>query len=365
MWADRRVISVAAALAVGATVNLFGVTAASASSSTVIVVGPNQSIQHAVDQALPGDTVLLKPGVYHQAVQIRTDGVTLRGSGDAVGGTRIVPPATPPNNICASAFGPTGICILAKQVDQNGNVIVPVYNDKVKNLAVSGFAANGVFGYGTYGMTVTRVSATDDGEYGISRFESTKTLFANDVVIGNDEAGFYVGDSPDAATVVRDNVAIGNQFGVFVRHARGVQVLNNEVLGNCEGILVLDDGQVGGAGNAVIRNNTVAHNNKFCAASEDTPVSTQGGGILLLGATQTLVAGNAVTANRGAQFNSGGIVVLSAQNVSGGSDPNFDTIAHNTAFGDKPADVIWDGTGTGNTFVGNHCATSLPAGLCK
>jgi hypothetical protein len=30
-----------------------------------------------------------------------------------------------------------------------------------------------------------------------------------DVAIGNDEAGFYVGDSPQADTVVRDNQAFG------------------------------------------------------------------------------------------------------------------------------------------------------------
>jgi len=85
---------------------------------------------------------------------------------------------------------------------------------------------------------------------------------------------------------------------------------------------------------------------------------------LLLGATRTLVAGNSVAGNTGKQINSGGIVVLSAKPLGGGSDPNFDTIAHNTAFRDHPADLQWDGTGTGVTFTGNHCAKSLPPGLC-
>jgi pectin methylesterase-like acyl-CoA thioesterase len=47
-------------------------------SSGTIVVGPGESIQAAVNKANPGDTVLVKPGVYHQSVQIRTDGITLR-----------------------------------------------------------------------------------------------------------------------------------------------------------------------------------------------------------------------------------------------------------------------------------------------
>ena len=160
------------------------------------------------------------------------------------------------------------------------------------------------------------------------------------------------------------NQAYGNQFGIFVRHARHVLVTDNHVSGNCQGILVLDDGQAGGAGNATIVDNSVINNNKFCAKNEDTPVNTQGGGILLLGATQTLVTYNFVAGNKGKQINSGGIVVLSAHALSHGSNPNFDTIARNTAFRNQPADLRWDGTGIGVRFKANHCQTSVPAGLC-
>jgi hypothetical protein len=330
-----------------------------------IVVWPGQSIQAAVNHAHPGDTVLLKRGVYHQSVQIRTDGITLRGSGNSRHGTVLKPPARKPHTLCTSAFGVTGVCILAKKVNmKSGAVLKSVRNDTITGMYVRGFPANGVFGYGTNGLTVTNVSAINDGDYGISRFESTRTLFAGDTAVGNHEAGFYVGDSPDADTVVRDNVTIGNQFGIFIRHARGVAVFHNLAIKNCEGILVLDDGQKGGAGNAAIFRNVAIGNNKFCAKSDDTPVNVKGGGILLLGATHTLVAHNAVSGNVGRQFNSGGIVVLSASKISHGSNPNHDTIAANRAFRNRPADLIWDGTGVGVHFVANHCGTSQPAGLC-
>ena len=357
----RKFIFAAPAIALG--VALAAPYAASASSAAkVIVVGPGQSIQAAVNQAQPGDTVLVKPGVYKQAVLIRTDGITLRGSGDFRNGTVIEPPSTKPNNLCTGIFGPTGVCILAKKVNmKTGAVKTPVYNDTVTGLYVSGFAGNGVFGYGTYGLTVQRVVAVNDGAYGISRFESTKTLFANDTAIGNSEAGFYVGDSPNAATVVRDNVAMGNALGIFVRHARGVTVVHNRSTGNCQGILVLDDGQPGGAGNALVQSNSVFRNNTSCPANEEAP-ALQGGGILLVGTTQTKVMQNSVQGNKGKQFNSGGIVVVSAA-VFHGSDPEFVTIARNTAYGDKPSDLRWDGTGS-VSFAGNHCKTSIPAGNC-
>ena len=356
--------SVIAACAAGLGIALISGTAASASTSNTIVVGPGQSIQAAVDRAHPGDTVRVKPGVYHQSVQIRKNGITLRGSGDFYGGTVIVPPKSIPKTLCNQAFGPTGICILAKKVDaKTGAVITPVRNDTVTALLVKGFPGNGVFGYGTVGMRVLRVAAINNGEYGISRFESRDTLFAHDIATGSNEAGFYVGDSPHADTVVRDNKAYGNALGIFIRHARHILVKDNRVSGNCQGILVLDDGQPGGAGNTGVVRNSVSKNNKFCPKSEEAP-PFQGGGILLLGATHTLVAHNGVFGNSGKQFNSGGIVVASAHALTKGSNPNFDTITHNTAFRNHPADLIWDGTGVGVRFKANHCGTSVPPGLC-
>ena len=356
---------VLAACAAGLAIALSSGTAASASASRTIVVGPGQSIQAAVNAARPGDTVLVKRGIYHQSVQIRTDGITLRGSGAFRGGTVLVPPKHFPHTLCNGGFGPTGVCILAKNVNpKTGAVITPVRNDTVTGLLVTGFPGNGVFGYGTDGLRVTRVVAVNDGGYGISRFVSSRTLFANDIAIGNKEAGFYVGDSPHADTVVRDDQAYGNQFGIFVRHARHVLVTDNLVSGNCQGIMILDDGQPGGVGNVTVLGNRAVSNNKFCAKNEDTPVNLQGGGILLLGATRTLVTHNSVAGNHGKQINSGGIVVASAHALTHGSNPNFDVIARNTALHNHPADLIWDGTGIGVRFKANRCGTSIPRGLC-
>lgn len=75
-----------AACAAGLGIALCSSTAASAWTSHTIVVRPGQSIQAAVNRANPGDTILIKPGVYHQSVQIRTDDITLRGSGAFPGG---------------------------------------------------------------------------------------------------------------------------------------------------------------------------------------------------------------------------------------------------------------------------------------
>src|SRR6266487_2233855 len=69
-----------AACAAGLAIALGTGMASAAQASSVIVVGPGHSIQAAINAARPGDTVFVKPGVYHQSVQIRTNGITLRGS---------------------------------------------------------------------------------------------------------------------------------------------------------------------------------------------------------------------------------------------------------------------------------------------
>ena len=133
-----------AACATGLAIALGTGMASAAQASSVIVVGPGHSIQAAINAARPGDTVFLRPGVYHQSVQIRTNGITLRGSGAFHGGTVLVPPKHIPKTICNAGFGPTGVCILAKSLNpKTGAVFVPVRNDTVTGLLVSGSPATG------------------------------------------------------------------------------------------------------------------------------------------------------------------------------------------------------------------------------
>jgi Right handed beta helix region len=360
----RRLIASVSATAAGLVLSAGFGGGAFAATPQIIVVPLGHSIQKAVDQAVPGTTIQLQAGVYHQAVEIRTDGITLRGAGDTAAGTILKPPAHIPDNGCGE-FGGVGICVLAKSLGGGpGGQIILVAEVTVAGLSVVGFPGEGVFGYGTTGLTVRNVTARDDGDYGISRFVSTKTVLVNDNATGNNEAGYYVGDSPDADTLLHNDRAWNNEFGILIRHAHGAVVTDSVLRGNCQGIAVLDDGQAGGVGNVVIEHNSVSVDNKLCPVPEDLPHEIAGGGVLLLGATHTTVEHNSVYGNTGTRFNSGGIVVFSAVTVTGVKAPEFDKIVGNSAHNNSPADLIWDQTGTGNVLTGNHCTQSAPAGLC-
>lgn len=335
------------------------------SGNPVIHVRAGQSIQWAVDHAGPGTTIKIGPGTFRESITIRTDDITIVGSGEHQ--TTIAPPTTLPNNLCTQASGGSGFCVFAKNINPMTMQISGLTeNVRISDVAVSGFPGMGIMGLGTSGLAVHDVRAIGNGAYGMVAFNSTHAHFTDNTASGSGEAGFYIGDSPDADAVVADNVALGNTFGIFVRHAHEASLTQNSTRGNCEGILVLDDGQPGGVGDVTIWNNRVVANNRFCPPStEEHQPAFQGGGIALVGAQHTKVADNRVFANRGAQINSGGILLISAKPITNGLDEAFVTITDNTAFGNKPADLAWDGKGTHIVFTDNECRISSPAGLCN
>ena len=326
-----------------------------AGESKTHVVRPGESIQAAIDAARPGDTILVKPGEYAEALKITTDDLTLKGSRGTV---LTMPDDAEPCLVFDPGAPPTleGICVLGEFSPQF-EVTDPVEDTRISGFEIRGFSGNGVFALATEDLRASHNWTKDNGEYGIFVLLSTRPVLADNKASGNGVAGLYVGGNQEVDAKIFGNTTWDNPIGIFLRDVSFGTAEGNHAFGNCSGILLLA-GAPGPLTNWKIRRNLVKANNKTDCGEED-PVPS-GNGILLLGAADNDISRNLVLGNRGEGL--GGGIVL----VTGGPqfEPSGNRVRKNVAFANQPFDIAWDGTGEAVTFRGNRCGTSQPGGLC-
>jgi hypothetical protein len=334
-------------------------TAGWAGDSKVRVVRPGETIQAAIDAARPGDTILVTPGEYAEALVVQTDDLTLK----ALPGTVLTMPASS-DNICTqlSEGLVIGICVLGEVDFETFQVIEPVENPHISGFTIRGFTDSGIIALGTEDLRATRNRAEDNDGYGIFAILSTRPVLAYNKTTGNGDAGLYVGGNQEVDATVVGNTSWDNAMGIFLRDVSHGSATGNNLFGNCTGILMLANAP-GPVTNWKIRHNLVRRNNKTDCGEG----ATSGTGILLWGASDNEVSRNLVVGNRGEEPSGGGIVLVTAPSEEPGGEaiaPSGNVIRRNVALRNRPFDISWDGTGGGNRFVDNLCRTSRPEGLC-
>jgi len=324
-----------------------------------IDVFPGDSIQHAVHKAHSGDVIRVHQGTYRGAVEITKNGLTLRGSGiDRHKGSLIKP-----GNTKRCGNGAAGICIAPHKA---GGRKVATKDTTISGFQIRGFGDFGAVANGARRTTFDHNKFVDNAEYGVAAFSSIRTKFLHNLSVRGGEAGFYVGDSPTSRAILRGNRARDNgNFGFFFRDSSHGRAMRNEAVHNCLGMGLINTGSPGGVVNWRLRGNEANSNNHFCKGGGGGP-PISGTGIGLLGAKKSVIKRNSVLSNRPAQPAApfaGGIIVASGKPL-GGSVSSKNRIVKNHALKNKPADIRWDGQGTGNEFRRNRCNTSQPNGLC-
>lgn len=339
---------------------------------TIWVEPGSGTISAAVAKASSGDTLRLRDGVYKDSVSVDKP-LTIQGSG---WGTELVPPDVRPEDNACNNFvekmiplpgAEEGICALGGVGDSGApDTSKRVEDVRISRLYVHGFNDVGVLGFNTDGFKVSKVKSNDNGGYGIARFVSVNSTFEDNSTSNNTEAGLYMGDSPNANSVVRDNSTDHNGYGIFFRDSSFQTAEGNKVSGNCVGVLALNTGSGGtpaaDVGNYTITDNTIKDNNKECPASDEGP-ALSGIGVGLIGVKQTRVDDNTIVGQdpgSNATTVSGGIVVAQ---LPGGTAPSHNKIFDNTMKNNHPADVVTDGTDTMLMLRDNDCR-SLPNHHC-
>jgi hypothetical protein len=117
------------------------------------------------------------------------------------------------------------------------------------------------------------------------------------------------------------------------------------------------------SGNFAVKGNTVKDNTLSCAAP---PPALSGIGIGLFGTRGMEFKANHLSGNvpSGPSVVSGGVVV-GVDPLSGGATKPTNNSVIGNHFGRNKPDIFWDESGSGNSFVGNLCNSSVPSRLCN
>lgn len=321
-------------------------------SPQTITVRAGESIQAGVDQALPGDTVMVEAGVYYETVYIDTEGISVIGMVD--GENR---PWLDGENVRSDGFNTTGDDFLLEGFGFRGfigNAVLTTGAERVvyRDLIIEG----------TYGDT------TQETIYGLYPVECTDVLIEYNKVTGIADAGIYVGQSR-GPIIVRYNEVYGNVTGIEIENSTNAEVHDNYVHDNTGGILVFllpnNPSRVGY--NTRIYNNQIIHNNtpNFGAAGSTVAFVPAGTGILIMTADNTEVFNNTIQDNQTMGLGLTSLYILYPRDsvFDLGPIPENNLIYDNTwinngyepagfaaELGLPGADIIWTGDGWNNAF---------------
>jgi hypothetical protein len=328
-----KIIHVLCAVAIG-TAGV-GLAMPSAQAATITVTA-GQSIQTAIDNANPGDTIKVGAGTFHEAVVVYKDDLTVIGHN-----TVIQPPTTADFGVCISF---SSIC---------GMSIGTVFGVSVTGITEQKSTDDGFVVSGAQNTTLTNDRALNNVDSGFAVFDSSTVTLSQDVATGNKFAGFNVGAVQ--GLIASGDQAIGNAgYGFVAAQVFDLTLQNSIAKGNCAGVAI----ELAFA-NTLVTNNALDQNTKPCPGAFIELIKGAGAAFVddvNVTFTHNSLQGNGTASNYPYR---GGLVVADtpadAANV----------FTANAFANNLPFDIRADDTNPAdNAFTHNACHTSSPSGLC-
>jgi nitrous oxidase accessory protein NosD len=179
---------------------------ARASTSTTIEVFPgSNAIRTALQQANPGDTLDIHAGAYPETIVVNKNGIRFQSAGDG--------PVTVDGGCNGSTF----------EVNSNGVQLVglSIIGGRFYNVDFD-TVSNGV-------ASDNRLRRTcPNTEYGINLFRTGAMTIQNNVAIGFQDAGIYIGlitDTGSGTLLASGNDLHGNDRGMIIEDSTGVSIV--------------------------------------------------------------------------------------------------------------------------------------------
>ena len=231
------------------------------------------TITEAVDAAVPGDLILVSPGVYNEAVNVVTDEVTIRGTDRA------------------------GVVLDGQFELDNGVRVLGAKGVVVENMTTQNYTNNGVFFTGSEGYRASYITAIRNGDYGIYAFDSINGQIDNSYASGSPDAGFYVGQCFPCDSIVNNVIAEHNGLGYSGTNSGGNMVVANSIFRFNRAGIVPNSGSYElcyPERDTVVVGNTVYSNNQSDTPAIGNAILVMGNGIIAPGGIDNLITRNLV-----------------------------------------------------------------------
>lgn len=238
------------------------------------------TIQAAVDAAVPDDLVLVGEGTYNEAVDVAS-------TADA-----------PKENIVIRGVDRNKVILDGQFELQNGIRVLGTNGVAIENLTAQNYTKNGFFwttdieGYrGSY------LTAIRNGDYGIYAFGARDGIFEHSYGAGSPDAGVYIGQCYPCNALVDDFTSEYNGLGYSGTNSGGeLYIVNSTFRFNRSGV-VPNSGSYEGCAperETTIVGNWIHSNNQADSPAIDVAILAQGNGVVTPGGLANLIERNQI-----------------------------------------------------------------------